>query len=130
MTEKRRIKYNIINEKILIKFLYTNFIVLIPFIALYSHLGDRNKSINDFKANKVLTCTLKSLIIDVSKKDDWKIEGYSFIKGKTQIPVTKCEIMHSLVNKIWTFINYYFSDALLKYFRPYFNIKYRHFLYL
>ncbi len=92
MTEKRRIKYNIINEKILIKFLYTNFIVLIPFIALYSHLGDRNKSINDFKANKVLTCTLKSLIIDVSKKDDWKIEGYSFIKGKTEIPVTKCEI--------------------------------------
>lgn len=39
-------------------------------------------------------------------------------------------IMHSLVNKIWTFINCYFSDALLKYFRPYFNIKYRHFLYL
>ncbi|MDN5128473.1 winged helix-turn-helix domain-containing protein, partial [Aliarcobacter butzleri] len=37
---------------------------------------------------------------------------------------------HSLVNKIWTFINCYFSDALLKYFRPYFNIKYRHFLYL
>lgn len=47
-------------------------------------------------------------------------------KGMSKI----CSIKHSLVNKIWTFINYYFSDALLKYFRPYFNIKYRHFLYL
>ena len=92
MTEKRRIKYNIINEKILIKFLYTNFIVLVPIAALYFHLGDRDKSINDFRANKILTCTLKSLVIDVSKQDDWKIEDYSFIKGKTQIPVTKCEI--------------------------------------
>ncbi len=92
MIEKRRINYYITNTRVQLKFLYTNFIVLIPFIVLYSHLGDREKSINDFKANKVLTCTLKSLVIDVSKQDDWKIEGYSFIKGKTQIPVTKCEI--------------------------------------
>ena len=92
MTEKRRKKYSYSNEKILAKFLYTNFIVLIPFVGLYFHLGDRDKSINDFKANKVLTCTLKDLIIDVSNKDDWKIEDYSFIKGKTQIPVSKCEI--------------------------------------
>ena len=92
MIEKRRIKYYITNTRVQLKFLYTNFIVLIPFIALYSHLGDREKSINDFKANKVLTCTLKSLVIDVSKQDDWKIEDYSFIKGKTQIPVSKCEI--------------------------------------
>ena len=92
MTEKRRKKYSYSNEKILAKFLYTNFIVLIPFVGLYFHLGDRDKSINDFKANKVLTCTLKDLIIDVSNKDDWKIEDYTFIKGKTQIPVTKCEI--------------------------------------
>ena len=92
MTEKRRKKYSYSNEKILAKFLYTNFIVLIPFVGLYFHLGDRNKSINDFRANKILTCTLKNLVIDVSNKDDWKIEDYTFIKGKTKIPVSKCEI--------------------------------------
>lgn len=92
MIEKRRIKYYITNTRVQLKFLYTNFIVLVPFVGLYFHLGDRNKSINDFRANKILTCTLKNLVIDVSNKDDWKIEDYSFIKGKTQIPVTKCEI--------------------------------------
>lgn len=92
MTEKRSKKYSFSHEKILAKFLYTNFIVLVPIAALYFHLGDRDKSINDFRANKILTCTLKSLVIDVSNKDDWKIEDYSFIKDKTQIPVSKCEI--------------------------------------
>ena len=92
MTEKRRIKYYVTNTRVQLKFLYTNFIVLIPIVVLYFHIQDRDKSINDFRANKILTCTLKNLVIDVSKKDDWKIEGYSFIKGKTEIPVTKCEI--------------------------------------
>lgn len=57
--------------------------------------------------------------------------GFEDIEKKQEIFYNLTSaIMHSLVNKIWTFINCYFSDALLKYFRPYFNIKYRHFLYL
>ena len=66
MIEKRRIKYYITNTRVQLKFLYTNFIVLVPIAALYFHLEDRNKSINDFRANKILTCTLKNLVIDVS----------------------------------------------------------------
>lgn len=92
MTEKRRIKYYVTNTRVQLKFLYTNFIVLIPIVVLYFYIQDRDKSINDFRANKILTCNLKDLVIDVSNKDDWKIEDYYFIKGKTQIPITKCEI--------------------------------------
>ena len=92
MTEKRRIKYYVTNTRVQLKFLYTNFIVLIPIVVLYFHIQDRDKSINDFRANKILTCNLKDLVIDVSNKDDWKIEDYYFIKGKIQIPITKCEI--------------------------------------
>ena len=92
MTEKRRIKYYVTNTRVQLKFLYTNFIVLIPIAVLYFHIQDRDKSINDFRANKILTCNLRDLVIDVSNKDDWKIEDYYFIKGKTQITITKCEI--------------------------------------
>ena len=53
MIEKRRIKYYITNTRVQLKFLYTNFIVLVPFVGLYFHLGDRDKSINDFRANKI-----------------------------------------------------------------------------
>ena len=79
MTEKRRIKYYVTNTRVQLKFLYTNFIVLIPIVVLYFHIQDRDKSINDFRANKILTCNLKDLVIDVSNKDDWKIEDYYFI---------------------------------------------------
>lgn len=56
MTEKRRIKYYVTNTRVQLKFLYTNFIVLIPIAVLYFHIQDRDKSINDFRANKILTC--------------------------------------------------------------------------
>jgi hypothetical protein len=56
MTEKRRIKYYVTNTRVQLKFLYTNFIVLIPIVVLYFHIQDRDKSINDFRANKILTC--------------------------------------------------------------------------
>ena len=49
MIEKRRIKYYITNTRVQLKFLYTNFIVLVPIAALYFHLEDRNKCKNRSK---------------------------------------------------------------------------------
>lgn len=91
MIEKRRKKYDFTNEKIIAKFLYTNFILMIPLVALYFHLGHRDEIINDFRSNKILTCTLQNLIIDVSNQDSWKIDDSYFIKNKSKIPISKFE---------------------------------------
>ena len=91
MIEKRRIKYFIVNTRVQLQFLYTNFIVLVPIAALYFHLGHRDEIINDFRSNKILTCTLQNLIIDVSNQDSWKIDDSYFIKDKSKIPISKCE---------------------------------------
>lgn len=91
MIEKRRKKYDFTNEKIIAKFLYTNLILIIPIVALYFHVGHRDEIINDFRSNKILTCTLQNLIIDVSNQDSWKIDDSYFIKDKSKIPISKCE---------------------------------------
>ena len=47
---------------------------------------------NDFNNNKILTCTTRELILEVSKEDKYSVDGYYFLKGKTKLPVSKCEV--------------------------------------
>jgi hypothetical protein len=92
MTEKRRIKYFIVNNRVQLQFLFTSFITIIPIIALYFHINTRNEIIENFNKNKILTCTTKDLILDVSKEDNYILDEFYFIKDKTKIPVLKCEV--------------------------------------
>jgi hypothetical protein len=92
MTEKRRKKYDFTNEKILSQFLYVNFIVIMPIVLLYFHICSRDEIIDDFNKNKILTCNLRTIVIEVKKEDSWELEDYSFIKGESKFPISKCEL--------------------------------------
>lgn len=90
--EKRRIKYFIVNTKVQMEFFIICIIALLPIVLLYFHLNSRNELINDFNNNKILTCTTRELILEVSKEDKYSVDGYYFLKGKTKLPVSKCEV--------------------------------------
>ena len=92
MNEKRRTKYFIVNTKVEIEFFIIIIIALIPIALLYFHLNSRDEIINDFNNNKILTCKTRELIIEVSKEDNYILDGYYFLKGKTKLPVSKCEV--------------------------------------
>lgn len=92
MNEKRRTKYFIVNTKVEIEFFIIIAISLIPIALLYFHLNSRNEIINDFNNNKILTCTTRELILEVSKEDKYILDDYYFLKGKTKLPVSKCEV--------------------------------------
>jgi uncharacterized membrane protein len=92
MIEKRRKKFDFTNEKILSQFMYVNFIAVIPIVLLYFHISSRNEIIEDFNKNRVLTCDLRTIVIEVKKEDGWKLEDYSFIKGESKFPISKCEL--------------------------------------
>ena len=92
MNKKRRTKYFIVNTKVEIEFFIIIIIALIPIALLYFHLNSRNEIINDFNNNKILTCTTRELILEVSKEDNYILDGYYFLKGKTKLPVSKCEV--------------------------------------
>lgn len=92
MTEKRRKKFDFTNEKILSQFLYVNFIVVMPIVLLYFYLITRDEIIDDFNKNKILICNLRTIVIEVKKEDSWKLEDYSFIKGESKFPISKCEL--------------------------------------
>ena len=92
MNEKRRTKYFIVNTKVEIEFFIIIIIALIPIALLYFHLNSRNEIINDFNNNKILTCKTRELILEVSKVDNYILDGYYFLKGKTKLPVSKCEV--------------------------------------
>ncbi|MGE4444679.1 MAG: hypothetical protein AB7E37_06920 [Candidatus Altimarinota bacterium] len=92
MNEKRRTKYFIVNTKVEIEFFIIIIIALIPIALLFFHLNSRNEIINDFNNNKILTCTTRELILEVSKEDKYSVDGYYFLKGKTKLPVSKCEV--------------------------------------
>lgn len=92
MNEKRRTKYFIVNTKVEIEFFIIIIIALIPIALLYFHLNSRNEIINDFNNNKILTCKTRELILEVSKEDKYSVDGYYFLKGKTKLPVSKCEV--------------------------------------
>ena len=79
MIEKRRKKFDFTNQKILTKFLYVNFIVLLPVCTLYFHLKDKDLIINSFNTNKLLICDLKDIVIEVNKADKWEIRNSYFI---------------------------------------------------
>jgi len=91
MNEKRRTKYFIVNNKVEIEFFIVIIIALIPIALLYFHLNSRDEIINDFN-NKILTCTTRELILEISKEDNYILDGYYFLKGKTKLPVSKCEV--------------------------------------
>ena len=92
MNKKRRTKYFIVNTKVEIEFFIIIIIALIPIALLYFHLNSRDEIINDFNNNKILTCTTRELILEVSKEDNYILDGYYFLKGKTKLPVSKCEV--------------------------------------
>lgn len=92
MNEKRRTKYFIVNTKVEIEFFIIIIIALIPIALLYFHLNSRNEIINDFNNNKILTCITRELILEVSKEDNYILDDYYFLKGKTKLPVSKCEV--------------------------------------
>ena len=92
MNEKRRSKYFIVNTKVEIEFFIIIIIALIPIALLNFHLNSRDEIINDFNNNKVLTCKTRELILEVSKEDNYILDGYYFLKGKTKLPVSKCEV--------------------------------------
>lgn len=92
MNENKVKKYEFTNDKIKTRFLITTISLLIPIVVLYFHLNSRDEIIDDFNNNKVLTCNLRNIIIDISKEDKYYIEDYNFVKGKTKIAVSKCEI--------------------------------------
>ena len=92
MNEKRRTKYFIVNTKVEIEFFIIIIIALIPIALLYFHLNSRNEIINDFNNNKILTCTTRELILEISKEDNYVLNDYYFLKGKTKVPVSKCEV--------------------------------------
>lgn len=92
MNEKRRIKYFIVNTKVEIEFFIIMIIALIPIALLYFHLNSRDEIINDFNNNKILTCITKELILEVSKEDNYILDDYYFVKGKTKLPVSICEV--------------------------------------
>ena len=92
MNEKRRTKYFIVNTKVEIEFFIIIAISLIPIALLYFHLNLRDEIINDFNNNKILTCTTRELILEVSKEDKYILDDYYFLKGKTKLPVSKCEV--------------------------------------
>ena len=92
MNEKCRTKYFIVNTKVEIEFFIIIIIALIPIALLYFHLNSRNEIINDFNNNKILTCTTRELILEVSKEDKYILDDYYFLKGKTKLPVSKCEV--------------------------------------
>ena len=77
MIEKRRIKYYITNTRVQLKFLYTNFIVLVPFVGLYFHLGDRDKSINDFNKSEEEKKQIENL-----SKGDFRIPDLTILTIK------------------------------------------------
>ena len=92
MIEKRRIKYFIVNTRVQLEFFIIIIIALIPIVFLYFHLNSRDEIINDFNDNKILTCKTRELILEVSKEDNYILDGYYFLKGKTKLPVSKCEV--------------------------------------
>ena len=92
MIEKRRIKYFIVNTRVQLEFFIIIIIALIPIVLLYFHLNSRDEIINDFNNNKILTCKTRELILEVSKEDNYILDGYYFLKGKTKLPVSKCEV--------------------------------------
>ncbi len=92
MIEKRRTKYFIVNTRVEIEFFIVVIIFLIPIVLLYFHLNSRDEIINDFNNNKTLTCKTRELILEVSKEDKYIVEGYYFLKGKTKLPVSICEV--------------------------------------
>ena len=61
MTEKRRIKYFIVNTRVQLEFFIIIIIALIPIVFLYFHLNSRDEIINDFNNNKILTCKTREL---------------------------------------------------------------------
>ena len=92
MNEKRRTKYFIVNTKVELEFFIIFIIALIPIALLYFHLNSWDEIINDFNNNKILTCKTRELILEVSKEDNYILDGYYFLKGKTKLPVSKCEV--------------------------------------
>lgn len=92
MIEKRRKKYFIINRKVQMNSYYLLFIFLIPIVALYFYLNDRQEIIDSFNKNKKLTCNVSHLTISVKKDDNWKLDGFNFVKDETKIVVSKCEV--------------------------------------
>ena len=92
MIEKRRSKYFNVNTRVELEFFIVIIIALIPIALLYFHLNSRNEIINDFNNNKILTCKTRELILEVSKEDNYILDGYYFLKGKTKLPVSKCEV--------------------------------------
>ena len=92
MIEKRRSKYFNVNTRVELEFFIVIIIALIPIALLYFHLNSRDEIINDFNNNKILTCKTRELILEVSKEDNYILDGYYFLKGKTKLPVSKCEV--------------------------------------
>lgn len=92
MNENKVKKYEFTNDKVKTRFLITTISLLIPIVGLYFHLNSRDEIIDDFNNNKVLTCNLSNILIAISKEDKYYIEDYNFVKGKTKIAVSKCEV--------------------------------------
>ena len=92
MIEKRRTKYFIVNTRVQLEFFIIIIIALIPIVFLYFHLNSRDEIINDFNNNKILTCKTRELTLEISKEDKYTVDGYYFVKGKTKLPVSNCEL--------------------------------------
>ena len=91
MNENRASKFRLVEDKITANIIYVIFLFLLPIVNLYFLLQTRDEVLNSFNSNKEIICKVGSTKINVSKKDNWTYEDYTFIKGKTKIVTTKCE---------------------------------------